>query len=216
MEKSAISNNACASARDAQLSQKVSDWICFHHYLRLSVRSLRSYSIWKLFKKKLLRQISIFFCSFLLDFSPILCNYIINNNHHHIHVTLDDEQTTLFFYSAKMPFHQKNNENKYFISCYRITEKGSQIVIIYPGPGTLQFEIWVPKYSFITLKFFRFWIFLSKNCSWGFIISKWHNFWTILILNLIITLWKKSWVNELSHKIFDFLVRNVKKGKFGQ
>ena len=107
-------------------------------------------------KKKLLRQISIFFCSFLLDFSPILCNYIINNNHHHIHVTLDDEQTTLFFYSAKMPFHQKNNENKYFISCYRITEKGSQIVIIYPGPGTLQFEIWVPKYSFITLKFFRF------------------------------------------------------------
>ena len=167
-------------------------------------------------KKKLLRQISIFFCSFLLDFSPILCNYIINNNHHHIHVTLDDEQTTLFFYSAKMPFHQKNIENKCFISCYRITEKGSQIVIIYPGPGTLQFEIWVPKYSFITLKFFRFWIFLSKNCSWGFIISKWHNFWTILILNLIITLWKKSWVNELSHKIFDFLVRNVKKGKFGQ
>ena len=129
MEKSAISNNACASARDARLSQKVSDWICFHHYLRISVRSLRSYSIWKLFKKKLLRQISIFFCSFLLDFSPILCNYIINNNHH-IHVTLDDEQTTLFFYSAKMPFHQKNIENKYFISCYRISEKGS-----------LQFEI---------------------------------------------------------------------------
>ena len=143
-----------------------------------------------------MRQISIFFCSFLLDFSPILCNYIINNNHHHIHVTLDDEQTTLFFYSAKMPFHQKNNENKYFISCYRITEKGSQIVIIYPGPGTLQFEIWVPKYSFITLKFFRFWIFLSKNCSWGFIISKWHNFWTILILNLIITVKKimSKWI----------------------